>query len=153
MSTMDIFAQATRKGLRFQTAKGSLSVEDLWNLPVTSKSSAAVSLESIGADLMRKQKDSDTTGSFFGATSQSRTQAKAKKEVELKIGLVKFIGERLLKEEETRATAAATRANAQRIMELMEKKKDAALEGKSLEELQALLTAQSTAPDVDFDDE
>jgi len=33
---MEMFAFATKKKIRFETSKGLLSVEDLWDLPLTS---------------------------------------------------------------------------------------------------------------------
>ena len=37
MTDIDIFKQAAKAKLRFPSSKGELRVEDLWDLPLTSK--------------------------------------------------------------------------------------------------------------------
>ena len=44
--TTDIFKQATKLKLRFSSVRGDLTVEDLWDLPLTSKSN--LSLDGVG---------------------------------------------------------------------------------------------------------
>lgn len=52
MST--IFANATRAKLRFTSVRGNLSVEDLWDLPLTSAKGA--SLDEVGRKLLAERK-------------------------------------------------------------------------------------------------
>lgn len=47
MSQVNIFEQASRKKLRFETSRGQLTVEQLWDLALTGQ----VSLDSIAIDL------------------------------------------------------------------------------------------------------
>lgn len=45
---MDLFQTATRKKYRFSTPQGSLSVEDLWSLPLQTKVRNKASLDNVG---------------------------------------------------------------------------------------------------------
>lgn len=49
-----IFANATRAKLRFSSIRGNLSVEDLWDLPLTSAKGA--SLDEVGRKLLAERK-------------------------------------------------------------------------------------------------
>ena len=53
---MDIFERASRLKLRFETSKGQLSAEDLWDLPLTSARGQAC-LNGIAIDLHGRLKD------------------------------------------------------------------------------------------------
>ena len=47
---MNIFEQATRQAFRFESPKGFLTVEDLWNLPLTNNTGRA-NLDGINAGI------------------------------------------------------------------------------------------------------
>ena len=129
---MSMFEKASRLGLRFTTTKGQLSVEDLWQLPLTSTTKA--NLDDIAKGLHAQLKDSSEV-SFVNPTA-TKNEA-----LELSFEIVKhIIAVRL--EENRQAQAAKDRADQkQKIMAIIERKKDAALESSSLEELQAALAA------------
>jgi hypothetical protein len=145
-----MFAQATRLGLRFQTPNGQISVEDLWNLPISTSSANKASLESLGRSIRTELKDHGEETSLFGAGSIDKKAAKVKKELELKFEIVKFIGETLVREKQKAEARAEARQKAQRMMELIQQKKEKELEGKSVEELTAML---ATIGDTGEDDE
>lgn len=116
-----MFEKATRMKLRFQTSRGVLSVEDLWDLSLES-------LDSIAIGLNKKLKESQTE-SFI------KTKTKDTTELELKFNIVKHIIDVKVAELEARKDAAEKRAKKQKLMELISKKQDAELEGKSVDEL------------------
>ena len=78
MSTT-IFEQATRAKLRFATPKGTLSVEDLWELPLTSKTGQA-NLDDIAKGLHRELKANDEV-SFVEEKTTANTVTNLKFEV------------------------------------------------------------------------
>lgn len=121
---MNLFEIATRSKYRFATNKGSLSVEDLWDLPSTQLDAIYRAMtkelrEQGGESLM--QKDNDNTV------------------LTNKIEIIKHIF--LVKQEEIAARKAAeeNRNKRQRIMEILEQKRDASLQNMSEEDLQKML--------------
>ena len=129
----DLFALASRKKFRYTTPQGQVSVEDLWDLPMSSARTNQANLDDIAIALDKQLKDSGTTTSFVKKTVKSNVELRAKFDIVLHVIEVK----------QAEADAAAVeRDNAnkkQRIMELIEQKKDADLAGKSADELQELL--------------
>ena len=121
---MNLFEIATRRKYRFATNKGSLSVEDLWDLPSTQLDAIYRAMtkelrEQGGESLM--QKDNDNTV------------------LTDKIEIIKHIF--LVKKEEAAARRAAeeNRNKRQRIMEILDQKRDASLQNMSEEDLQKML--------------
>ena len=130
---MEIFVEASRKKFRFSTPQGIISAEDLWDLPLTSKRANQANLDDIAIELNKQIKESGSTESFVKKTTKTNDELKSKFEIVLHIIKVK-------QEEEEVAVAAQEKAvQKQRILELIAKKKDEALAGKSEEELQELL--------------
>lgn len=121
---MNLFEIATRRKYRFATNKGSLSVEDLWDLSSTQLDAIYRAMtkelrEQGGESLM--QKDNDNTV------------------LTDKIEIIKHIF--LVKQEEATARRAAeeNRNKRQRIMEILDQKRDASLQNMSEEDLQKML--------------
>lgn len=123
---MNNFEKATRLRLRFETSRGSLNVEDLWRLPLVELDKLAIALN--------KQLKESSEESFIKAKSKDN------KLLELRFDIVKYIIETLLSEDEEKKKAADKRAKREQLLELIAKKKNQELEGKSLEELEAELT-------------
>lgn len=123
---MDNFEKATRLRLRFETSRGNLNVEDLWRLPLAELDKLAIALN--------KQLKESSEESFIKAKSKDN------KLLELRFDIVKHIIETLLSEDEEKKKAADKRAKREQLLELIAKKKNQELEGKSLEELEAELT-------------
>ena len=116
-----MFEKASRMKLRFNTQRGVLSVEDLWDLPL-------IQLDNIAIALNKKLQESKTE-SFI------KTRTKDTTELELKFNIAKHIIDVKLQEQEDRLLESEKKAKRQKILDLMAKKQDAELEGKSLEEL------------------
>ena len=127
MSERNIFKEATRKKYRWNF-RGVCTVEDLWDLDVTH-------LDSIYKALKKQQKDAD-------GESLLTTASKEDVVLEDKIAIVKAIVTDKLAAIEAAKNAAKKRRENQRILEIIADKQDAALKEKSLEELQAMLTAE-----------
>ena len=123
---MNNFEKATRLRLRFETSRGNLNVEDLWRLPLAELDKLAIALN--------KQLNESSEESFIKAKSKDN------KLLELRFDIVKHIIETLLSEDEEKKKAADKRAKREQLLELIAKKKNQELEGKSLEELEAELT-------------
>ena len=120
----NIFEIATREKYRFPY-KGMISVEDLWDLPVTA-------LDGIFKTLNKQMKT---------AQEESLLETRSKEDEALanQIDIVKHIVFVKRREADERLRAKERREKKQRIMEIMADKQDEALKGKSLEELQSML--------------
>lgn len=137
MNTNDInsFELASRRKLRFDSIKGALSVEDLWDLPLTSNT-GKVNLDDIARDLHKQVREVTDSVSFVSPPPTTRNQ-----NLSLAFDLVKhIIGVRVQERDEANA-AQARAAKKQQLLEVLSRKENAALEGKSIEELQAMVNA------------
>lgn len=130
---MNLFEIATRKAYRFASLKGELTVEQLWQLPLTSR--GPVDLDVLAKGINKELKDTEEE-SFVTTNSNPH-----RGELQVKLDILKHII--AVKQEE--AVAATKRlVNAQerqKLQELLAKKNDQALEGLSAEEIQAKLDA------------
>lgn len=129
---MNIFEQATRQKIRFPSIKGELTTEQLWELPLTSRT--GFDLDSVAREVNRDLKE--TAEESFVATRANPARA----QLELKLELVKHVIAVKITEAESREQAAARAQERQRLQEILNKKQDAALEGLSVEEIQKRLT-------------
>lgn len=124
MVVENIFEYATRNKVRFPF-KGLISVEDLWDLSLTN-------LDSIYKVLNKQVKQADEE-SLLNAKSQDDEI------LEVQIAIVKHIVAVKLAEQEAREKASAKKAQKQKIMAIMARKQDEALENSSMEDLQKML--------------
>jgi hypothetical protein len=123
-----MFEQASRLRLRFETSKGLLSVEDLWDLPLTS--ARGVRLNEIAKGLNRELKSADEED-FVNKPADGAVNAVLK----LKFDLVKHLINTRLAENETVRSAAERKEKKERILQLIAQKQDEQLANKSAEEL------------------
>jgi hypothetical protein len=121
----DIYKYAAKHKLTFNTTKGILNVSDLFDLKVEV-------LDKIYSELKKQEDSANTFTLLEKKTSESEV-------LEVKIAIVKDIVEDKLQAIETAKKAAETKAQNQKILEIIAKKKDEALEEKSIEELQAMI--------------
>ena len=127
---MDIFANASRLKLRFATAVGQISVEDLWDLPLTSENK--VNLNGIAKGLAKELRESNEDDFVGDKTAKTTT-------IELKFDIVKHIIDVRRAEADAKKLATAKKAQNEKILAIIAKKQDESLEGKSVEELMAML--------------
>lgn len=121
---MNKFEVAVRNKYRFPY-KGMISVEDLWDLSLTSLDSVYKTLNS-----EKKQSEEDSLMS----TKDEKTT-----ELQNKIDIVKYIYSEKVAEREKKRMETENKAKKQRIMEILANKQNAALENMSEEELKAML--------------
>ena len=122
---MSNFEIATRKKLRFQSGRGPLSVEDLWDLKLPQLDTIAVAVDEEVANSPKK--------SFI------TTRSVANKEAELKLEILKHIIQVKLEEEEAKLKSIEKKEKKAKIMELLEQKQVESLTSKSEDELKQLL--------------
>lgn len=125
---MDNFKQASRIGLRVQTAQGLLSVEQLWTLSLNKLSTI---VKNVKKQLNGTEGDSDLT--FLDETKT------VDKELQLTFDILKDIYLTKKQELEEEKDKATRKANNEKIMALIAQKQDRALEEKSVDELMAML--------------
>ena len=128
----NLFLQATREKFRFESSKGDLSVEQLWDLPLTSRTGFDLDTvaKTVNADLKSSNEESFVNASNNPAVS--RLQAK--------LEVVKAIIEVKLAQAEATKKHAEKVAERQRLMEVLHSKKDQELQGLSVEEIERRLS-------------
>ena len=131
---MGIFEQATRMKFRFNTSKGLLSVEDLWDLPLTGNNGRA-NLDELAQDLDVELRSTLRT-SFVTPDISKHNEV-----TQLKFTIVIHIINVKVAEQKAVQDAAILREKKQKIMAIIEKKQDEALSTASLDELQAMLAS------------
>jgi len=129
MTEKELFKQATKRKIRYATQKGLVTVEDLWDLPLTSRSGP--SLDGIATALDAEL--STTTKSFVTKTSTKNAT------LEIAFEIVKVVIEDRLKAKEVAEKRVESDQRRARIRQLLDNKKDEELAGKSVEELEAML--------------
>lgn len=120
-----MFEQATRMKLRFEH-KGVCSVEDLWDLPLED-------LDEMYRVLNRQLKETKED-SLLGQKEETD------KILDLKVEILKHIVKVRLDEQKAREDDSLRRARKQQLMEIIARKQDEELEGKSIEELNELIS-------------
>ena len=124
---MEMYKQAAILGLRVQTTKGLLSVDQLWTLKLKDLS------DSLKALKKNSTKTSDSELDFLEETTKIDVISELAFEIMKDVYLTKREEANRVKED------AEVKAYNQKIIEIIARKQDQDLENKSLEELQALL--------------
>jgi hypothetical protein len=121
-----MFVKASRKKYRFQSPQGALTAEDLWDIPLTSTVGKA-NLNDIAKVLNRTLKAADEE-SFVGTARKDTT-------VSDMLELVKYVIRVRQEESAALSLAADNKEKKERILAIIAKKKEGALESASIEEL------------------
>jgi len=122
---MSNFKLATRSKLRFQTSRGILSTEQLWDLSISELDALAVSLEEAVEKSGRK--------SFVVKTTEKSKKSK------LQFDIVLEILNTLMEEQDIATQASKVKRNNDKILALIARKKETELESMSVEDLEKLL--------------
>lgn len=122
---MSIYKQATRLKLRFQTEKGPLSAEQLWDLSISALDKLAVALE--------KEYEKSDGKSFVRKSTEKDRVAKLRFDIVLDVLTSK------MEEDEAARNASNAKEHNEKILALIAKKKEASLEGLSIEDLEKQL--------------
>lgn len=125
MANTNIFEYATKNKMRFPY-KGLISVEDLWDLPMTELDKI---FKTLNAELQQCQTESLLLPSVEGD-----------RVLDIQIEIIKHIFNVKLEEQKARERAAAVKEHKQKIMSIIAKKQDESLENASIDELNAMLS-------------
>lgn len=123
---VNIFEYATREKLRFPF-KGEISVEDLWDLPLTNLDKVYKSLNAQA----KQNNEASLISSSVKTAEESRLEAK--------IEIVRYIFAVKDNEAKARRQAVEKAEKKQKIMSIIARKQDEALENMSAEDLQKML--------------
>lgn len=122
-----MYKKALRTKLRFNTTKGKLTTEDLFDLSLIDLNNLAISLDKKLSETPRKSFISDITPD---------TQ-----EDELRFNIVKDVITLKLAERDAAQNAKAKAAEKAQLLEILHRKKNAALENLSVAEIEAKLAS------------
>lgn len=125
----NIFEKAARAKLRFETKKGRITTEDLWDLPLQGKSP---NLDEIAMDLFRKA-ETGVVRSFVTEVPEKD------KSDELKFAVVKHIIDVRKAEAQKAEKARANKAEKQKILAIIAEKETEGLRNTSLNELREMV--------------
>ena len=120
---MNIFERAAREKTRF-AFKGSIGVEELWDLSLTNLDTIYGNLETELEGLPKK--------------SLLSTNSKQREEIEFKQEIIKYIVETKKIEAEQKSIAKENSVKKQMILDILAKKQNQSYENMSVEELTAL---------------
>lgn len=134
-TNVSIFEQAARIKLRFQTTRGTLTVEDLFDLPLSSDTKT--NLDDIAKELHKRVKEDEV--SFVKPVEASKS------EDNLRFEIVKRVIAVRIEERDARARRQASKERRQRILEALEQKKGQALSEASIEDLEKMLAEEDVA--------
>jgi hypothetical protein len=126
---MDNFEKASRVKLRFETAKGLMTVEDIWDLPLRGKE---ISLNSLAKSLNRKIKDEGEEDFITPSTSANEV-------LDLQFALVKHVIGVKLDERDVAEMMAERKEKKRKLLDVLARKKDTVLEQTPVEDLEKML--------------
>lgn len=125
-----MFEKASKMKLRFDTTRGPVSVEDLWDIPLTR--STGPSLDDIAKDLNRQLKAAAEESFVVKSTKPNQI-------LQLKFDIVREIIKQKLEAQEARKEAEASKQQRELIASIIELKEVDELKEKSVKELKKLL--------------
>lgn len=125
-----MFIKASRQKVRFSTTKGELTVEDLWDLPLTSNTNK-VNLDDIARGLFRQLKNDD------GVSFVEKAQ-KSDETIQLKFDIVKYIIDVRLAENEASRVQKDNKDKKQTLLAIIAQKETESLMGASLDDLRKM---------------
>jgi len=123
----DLFIEASRRKLRFNSNKGSLNVDDLWDVPLEFLDNLAVALE--------EQIQKAGKKSFLAKRSASTLQ------LDISFEIAKYVLETRVAEDEARKDKASKEAKRSQLKALLEEKQMEKIKGQSVEEIEAQLAS------------
>ena len=126
---MNIFEQASRCALRFESDRGDLSVEQLWGMPLQSKNK--FDIDTIAIKVISDLRELSVESLLKNNHSEARTT------LELKLEILKHIVAAKEDEIAMRTRRQAASAQRERLVTLLGEKQDESLKGLSIEELTA----------------
>lgn len=129
---MNMFEAATRLKLRFETVKGILSCEELWDLPLTSAKGA--SLDGLARSFNKYLKEVEEE-SFV----EKPVPDPEKISIEIRFEIVKRMIEVRIEERDKIKKAAERKERKEKLLQAIAAKQDESLQQASLEDLQKMV--------------
>lgn len=123
----DLFIEASRRKLRFNSTKGALDISDLWDVPLTFLDNLAVALE--------EQIQKAGKKSFLAKRSASTL------ELDISFEIVKYILTTRVEEDEAKKDKASKEAKRAQLKALLEEKQMDKIKGQTIEEIEAQLAS------------
>lgn len=120
-----MYKKASKKQLRISTLRGSLTVEQLWNLSLAELNEIAIGLD--------KELEQSSGKSYIKENNTEDSDDK------LRRNIVVDIIETKQKDSDEYSKSLATKQRNQNILEIIEKKKQGSLEDMSVEDLEKML--------------
>jgi len=133
-----MFEKAARMKLRFDSKKGPLTIEDLWDLPLESTVSTKLTLNSVAILAHQAIKASEEVNFV-------RPGARTDETAQLRMDIIKHIIDVRKQEIAAVRNAAEIQKQNQKIMEIIDRKGDQALENADLATLQSMIRPVPTA--------
>lgn len=130
---MSNFKKAAQYKLRFPSPRGELTVEQLWDLPLTSKN--GLDLDTVAKEV-NAQLNMASEESFVATAPNPR-----KAQLTLKLEILKEVIADKIAENAEKAAAVTKRHERERLLEVLQGKKDAALSDLSIDELEKRIAA------------
>lgn len=126
-----MFDIATREKYRFDSIRGQLTTEQLWDVPLRSRD--GFDLDAIARGLSRQVKAAEEISFVDSTPTEDSRRLTAQLEV------VKFVIKTKLDEDAARMAAARMKQERQSLLALLDKRREAALENLSEAEIRARL--------------
>lgn len=128
----NMFEYATRNKLRFTSQVGALSVEDLWDLPLTDSRRGAT-LDNIAKEVNKQLKE-EAEESFVVKSTNRR-----KKTLEIQLEILKHIIGVKMEETEAAKQRSANKKERERLLEILAQKEDESLKSQSADDIRKRL--------------
>ena len=122
---MEMFAKATRHAFRYNSTKGALTTEQLWELPLT----GAFSLNAVATEVTNSIKSMGEDS--FVEVTPNPDLALAKKKLEV----LKYVRDYKLEEKAAKQKAAERAAKRAKLLEILNNKENEAMSAMSKEEI------------------
>lgn len=129
-----LFSEATRQNWLFVSSKGLLDLYQVWRLPITSKSPATATLDSVGAALLKQKRSLDSEESLVSSPASTELT-----EINERIEILKYIISVREAEQRAKEEAAEKAAKRARLLKIKHDRGLSAEEAMSDEELDTAL--------------
>ena len=131
MNIETLFQLASRQKFRFQSIKGELTTEQLWDLPLTARGG-------FDLDSVAKQVNAELKAAGEESFVQKNSNP-AKSKLEAKLEIIKYIISTKLEDAERAVMADLRSEERKKLLAALNRKQDAALEELTPEQIQARL--------------
>jgi hypothetical protein len=135
---MNIFENATRTKLKFDTVKGEIGVYELWDVPLTARN--GFSINDIGKQVNSKLKEMEV-GEFV---SKSTRASSDKIRLQLSLEILQHVRDAKLVEEEKLKQARANKERRELLLKIREQKQNQQFDNLTLEQIDDLLASGGT---------